>query len=403
MTIVPCQGKILVVDDEILIQSIIIQKFKNQIKSKEFEFLFAHNGVEALKILEQELEIGVILIDINMPIMDGLTLLQELLGQNRIFRPIIITAYGDMVNIRKAMNSGASDFLTKPIDLDDLEMTIMRNLDRFHLLYNADKAHKEFLELSKEIEIAKNIQLSQLPNDFSAYSVGAPVEIYGDIASTKNMGGDFFGFFPLESHQVGFFIGEVADRGIPAALFMTMTRALLHTFALKNLSPGVCFDKINKILLVKEIAFAIFVSAFYGIINSQTGQVIYCNAGHRPALLINKKRELHEIGRYEGLPLAVTEDPSSLQIKFEEKSFQLDPGDSLLLYTNGVLEIQNSFQEMFGERRVKEVLSQLSDSTAFNMVNHLREQLLNFSNGISQINDATLLSIRYNGESHAAT
>lgn len=396
-------AKILVVDDESLVQTLMLQKFKNQIKSKILEFSFAFNGLEALKCLEQDPEIGVILIDINMPVMDGLTLLKELRNQDRIFRPIIVTAYGDMSNIRKAMNEGATDFITKPIDLDDLEQTIMRGLSRFHRLQNAEKGHKALLAVNKEIEIAKNIQISQLPADFSAYPAGSPIEIYGQTTPAINIGGDFFDFFKLENDQVGFFIGEVADKGIPAALFMTMTRTLLHTFAIKNLSPVVCFEKINKLLLAKEIAFAIFVTAFYGIIDAKTGAVRYCNAGHRPALILKKNGEIREIGRYEGLPLAVTEDPSEYQIKFEEKSFQLEPGESLILYTNGVPETQNSSREMYGESRMKEVLSQLSDISAIHIVKNLQEDLIKFSNAIPQLIDVTLLAIRYNGESHATS
>lgn len=403
MAAVSTTSKILVVDDESLLESLINQKFKSQIKSNELEFAFAHNGVEALKILEQDQDIDIILIDINMPIMDGLTLLQELLKENRIFRLIIVTAYGDMSNIRKAMNMGANDFLTKPIDLDELERTIMRNLERLHTLRSAVSAHKELLEWSKEIEIAKNIQLQQLPVDFSAYPVGARVEIYGKTILTENMGGNFFDFFPLENDHVGFFIGEVADRGIPSALFMTMTRTLLHVFALKNFSPAVCFEKINKLLLSKEIAFAIFVSAFYGILNVKTGTVRYCNAGHRPALMLSKEGGIKEIGRYEGIPLAVTDDLDAIHVKFEEKSFQFEPGSCLVLYTNGVPETQNISREMYGENRVRDSLGHFSDLSAINTVKNLQDDLIKFSNGVPQMNDVTLFAIRYNGDSHASS
>lgn len=388
------ESKILVVDDEELVQSLILQQFK---KIKDWKFYFASNGVEALKILDQEQDIGVVLIDIKMPKMDGLTFLKELMKQDREFRPIIVTAYGDMSNIRKAMNEGAIDFLTKPIDLDDLENTIRRNLEKFELQKNLEKTHHELLEFSKEIELAQSIKNFLFPVDFSSFGSGASVEIYGETLPISNIGGDFFDCFKLDDTHVGFFIGEVADRGVPAALFMTMTRTLLRTFALKKIAPSECFENINKILLVKEIAFAIFVTAFYGVLNIKTGEVNYCNAGHWPALIVQKKGGLREIGRYEGIPLAVTEDPSSLRVKFEEKQFQIEPEDCLIFYTNGVIETQNPEREMFGEDGVKETLIKCAGMGAKDVVNRFVKRLNEFAQGVPQVNELTLFAIRYNG------
>jgi YesN/AraC family two-component response regulator len=121
-------AKILVVDDEPDLELLIRQKFRRQIRDKEFEFVFARNGVEALNTLQTDQAIDLVLTDINMPEMDGLTLLAKLDDLNPILRTVIISAYGDMANIRAAMNRGAYDFLTKPIDFQDLEITIHRTL-----------------------------------------------------------------------------------------------------------------------------------------------------------------------------------------------------------------------------------------------------------------------------------
>jgi YesN/AraC family two-component response regulator len=121
-------AKILVVDDEPDLELLIRQKFRRQIRDKEFEFVFARNGVEALNTLQTDQAIDLVLTDINMPEMDGLTLLAKLDDLNPILRTVIISAYGDMANIRGAMNRGAYDFLTKPIDFQDLEITIHRTL-----------------------------------------------------------------------------------------------------------------------------------------------------------------------------------------------------------------------------------------------------------------------------------
>src|SRR6478752_5880266 len=121
-------AKILAVDDEADFEQLIRQRFRRQIRAQEFEFHFAHHGEEALALLEREPDVELMLLDINMPVMDGLTLLSELREQQSPVRAIIVSAYGDMANIRTAMNRGAFDFVTKPVDLDDLEITIRKTL-----------------------------------------------------------------------------------------------------------------------------------------------------------------------------------------------------------------------------------------------------------------------------------
>ncbi|HJU17191.1 MAG TPA: adenylate/guanylate cyclase domain-containing protein [Stellaceae bacterium] len=122
-------AKILAVDDEADFELLLRQRFRRQIRTNEFAFRFAHHGEEALDALAAEPDIELLLLDINMPVMDGLTLLAELRRRHSPVRAIIVSAYGDMTNIRTAMNRGAFDFVTKPVDLNDLEITINKTLD----------------------------------------------------------------------------------------------------------------------------------------------------------------------------------------------------------------------------------------------------------------------------------
>ena len=120
--------KILVADDEADLELLIKQKFRRQIREQQYEFVFAGNGVQALKLVEDNLDIEMVLSDINMPEMDGLTLLSKLSGTKPLLKTVIISAYGDMENIRTAMNRGAFDFLCKPIDFIDLDLTMEKTL-----------------------------------------------------------------------------------------------------------------------------------------------------------------------------------------------------------------------------------------------------------------------------------
>src|SRR5437763_9836548 len=122
-------AKILAVDDEADFELLLRQRFRHQIRAGEFDFRFAYHGEEALSKLADEPDIELLLLDINMPVMDGLTLLGELRARASPAKAIIVSAYGDMANIRTAMNRGAFDFVTKPVDLNDLEITIQKTLD----------------------------------------------------------------------------------------------------------------------------------------------------------------------------------------------------------------------------------------------------------------------------------
>lgn len=136
-------AKILVADDETDLEVLIKQKFRRQIRESQFEFVFALNGVEALERLKENPDIDMLLTDINMPQMDGLTLLDKIKAINPILKSVIVSAYGDMENIRVAMNRGAYDFITKPVNFDDLEITMNKTLEHVKQLRETLKAIKE--------------------------------------------------------------------------------------------------------------------------------------------------------------------------------------------------------------------------------------------------------------------
>ena len=121
-------AKILVADDEIDLETLIKQKFRKQIREEKYEFIFAMNGNDAILKLEQHPDISMVLSDINMPEMDGLTLLGKLNDTNPLLKTVMVSAYGDMDNIRSAMNKGAFDFVCKPVNFEDLELTIEKTI-----------------------------------------------------------------------------------------------------------------------------------------------------------------------------------------------------------------------------------------------------------------------------------
>ncbi|MGL5510875.1 MAG: ATP-binding response regulator [Microcoleaceae cyanobacterium] len=153
-------AKILVVDDEVDFPALINRNFRRKIKNNELSFLFASNGREALEILEDDLDIDVVLTDINMPEMDGLTLLSEIRQINPDIKSVVISAYDDVNKVRLAMNQGAFDFLTKPIDFQDLEITINKTIETVHQL----KENRRLLQEKKEAEAANRAKSVFLAN-----------------------------------------------------------------------------------------------------------------------------------------------------------------------------------------------------------------------------------------------
>ncbi len=380
--------KILVVDDEPDIELLIRQKFAKQLKSKEIEFIFVPNGTEALKAIYQDQDIHIILTDINMPEMDGLVLLSHLQDLNRIFKTVIISAYGDMSNIRKAMNRGASDFITKPINFRDLEVTIFNAIEQCVTLKNAMEAQKTLAQLERELTIASSIQQSIIPHYFDPFPSVRTFEIYGNMIPATQVGGDFFDFFPLDHERLGFVIGDVSGKGIPAALFMAMCRVIIRATALNATSPEACLAEANRLLCMDNEA-CMFVTAFYGIYHVQSGHIDCANAGHNPPILLKSDGTQLLIARNEGVPLGILST-----YVYQNHHLSLHKEDCLILYTDGIIEARNSQGEEYGEQRFFQDISNWMPGTLPTLTAHLLEHLAQFTQGTPPFDDVALLCIR---------
>jgi adenylate cyclase len=185
-------SRILVVDDEPDLEALIQQKFRHQIRDGGFSFLFAHDGVEALAVLKANRDVDMVVADINMPRMDGLTLLQKLQEDEEKLSTIIVSAYGDMANIRTAMNRGAFDFLTKPIDFVDLETTIVKTVRQVEVLREARRRQAEAERAHASLSRYFSPNLAQrLASDADAIDLGGQrreiATLFSDIAGFTSL------------------------------------------------------------------------------------------------------------------------------------------------------------------------------------------------------------------------
>jgi sigma-B regulation protein RsbU (phosphoserine phosphatase) len=384
--------KILVVDDEPDLELLIRQKFRKQIREDEFHFEFAQNGVQALDKLEEHRDITVVLSDINMPEMDGLTLLQRINERNNpMLKSVIISAYGDMENIRTAMNRGAFDFLTKPIDFTDLELTVRRTMDQLEVTRLALKSRKELLAVQCDLETATRIQQSLLPKTFPAFPHRPEIDLFAEMVTAKEVGGDFYDYYFIDEDRLAFAVGDVSGKGIPAAIYMAVSRTLLKAIASQVVNPGEVLRKLNT-LLIPESESATFVTVFFGVLNIRTGEMQFCNGAHNSPYL------LKTTGAVEQLPLT---DGSILgkipHMDFETKRVKLDKGDTLYLYTDGVTEAMDPESAQYEDVRLKSYLGSARKLSIRELIQGNIQDLKKHTRGANQSDDITLLALRYLG------
>ena len=383
-------AKILVVDDEPDLESLIIQKFRSKIKSGEYEFLFVRDGSEALEVIKNNSSISLVLTDINMPVMDGLTLLSKLNElNNNLLRSVIVSAYGDMENIRTAMNRGAYDFITKPIDLKDLEITIQKSLNEIEHYKKAMESHNKLIALQQELDIATVIQTSILPKTFPPFPERKEFDIYAKMIPAKEVGGDLYDFFMIDKYRLGVVIADVSGKGIAAALLMAVCKTLLKATAYKGLPSDDVLSEVNKIL-VDDSPSNMFVTLFYGVLDTRSGAFEYSNGGHSLPYLISSEGKVKQLENIGGLLIGAVKD-----VTYESSVVMIKPGESLFFYTDGVTEAFNRENEEFGEIRLSQIIENKNNLNANELINHVFHDVQSFAKGIEQSDDITCLALKY--------
>lgn len=382
--------KILSVDDELDLELLLTQYFRRKIRHGEYEFLFAHNGLEALQVLLKHPDIDIILSDINMPEMDGLTLLSKINEmRNPAQKCIMVSAYGDMDNIRHAMNNGAFDFATKPIDLDDLQITIDKAIEQIQYIRNTQAEHKQLVSIQDDLTVAREIQQSILPHSFHPSMPNAEnIDIYATMLAAKDVGGDFYDFFPIDETHLGFVIADVSGKGVPAAIYMAVSRTMIKANAKRGMQPKECMSLVND-LLCEENLNSMFVTVLYGIYDIQTGEITYTNAGHDRPYLLHKDGSVEEVNSDINLALGVMGG-----LTFKQNSVRLEEGDVLVMFTDGVPEAEDQDHNQFGQERLKETLLTQQGATSREIVEKITANVKDFVGEATQFDDITQLVIK---------
>ena len=247
-----------------------------------------------------------------------------------------------------------------------------------------------------EMDVARKIQASMLPRKFPAFPDRTDFDIYASMEAAKAVGGDFYDFYLVDENHLVFTIADVSSKGVPAALFMVVAKTVLKNFALSLTDE----KELAKIVFCTNDELAtdndemMFVTAFVGMLNLQTGNLVYVNAGHNPPLLRRKAEGRFEyLSTSDNLVLGIMEG-----VPFSCKEIFLAPDDTLFLYTDGVTEALSETDELYGEMRLLDCLNRTSAKNLRDLFSDVRTSLDVHVGQCEQSDDITMLAITWNGK-----
>ena len=249
-----------------------------------------------------------------------------------------------------------------------------------------DRLQKEMVareRLETEVQLARQIQQTFIPEVLPSHPNW---QLSARWRTARQVGGDFYDVLPLPDDRIGLFIADVADKGMPAALFMALTRTLVRAAAAETSSPAEALRRVNELLL-PDTKQGMFVTAVYAVLDWNTGELTYANAGHNPPLWV--RRDAIEKLTRTGIALGASDDPH-----MQERTIHLAEGESLLFYTDGLTEAFNLEDDMFGEERLLRAVGWQESASADDMIQTVESALDDFAGNAPPSDDLTMLAVR---------
>ena len=249
-------------------------------------------------------------------------------------------------------------------------------------------AEKE--RLGAELNVAKQIQAEMLPRVFPPYKDHPEIELYASMTPAKEVGGDFYDFYMLDDDHFAMVVGDVSGKGVPAALFMVITKTLLKDTAAHEHNPAKVFEHVNTILCESNES-GLFVTCWMGILTISTGELNFANAGHNAPVLENNGK-IEYLSTKPNLMLAAMDG-----LPYTNNTIKLNKGDRLFIYTDGITEATNDYDELYGEDRLLSVLKSVQGTgkTSRDILDIVRNDLNDFVLEASQFDDITMLCMIY--------
>jgi sigma-B regulation protein RsbU (phosphoserine phosphatase) len=238
--------------------------------------------------------------------------------------------------------------------------------------------------MDRELQIAYAIQTKLLPERMPEIR---NADLFARSIPARKVGGDYFDFFPIDDRRWGLAIGDVSGKGVPAALLMVMLRSLLRAKAIESTSSAVVVSKVNRMIL-PDIDPMMFATLFYGIYDSETREFTYTNAGHNYPFCHRRGGDISEL-ETDNLIVGMFDDYA-----YNEKRVLLSPGDRIVFYTDGITEAKNEAGEMFGIRRLRDLLEQPGEHPSQSEVQRIFTDVSRFAGDQPQYDDMTLMLLQ---------
>jgi len=251
--------------------------------------------------------------------------------------------------------------------------------------------HVQKQRIEESLKLARDIQMSTLPTRFPPFPHRDDFDIYATSRPAVEVGGDFYDFFLIDEHHLGFVLGDVSGKGVPAALLMARTNALVRATASRELSPRDILAWVNN-QLAPDNDSCMFVTLILGILDTRSGLVRYTNGGHNPPFLLKRNGAVIPLEEVHGLPLGALED-----FEYQEGEITLEAGDALFIYSDGVTEAMDAEGKEFTSERLESELMKAIGHPIDRLLSRIVEEVDRFTGGAPQADDIAMLALQYRG------
>ncbi len=255
------------------------------------------------------------------------------------------------------------------------------------ILRTRDKAAAE----QAEWDFATDLQLAGLPQDFPPFPDRSDFDLHAGMVTAKEVGGDLYDFFLLAPNRLGFVVADAAGKGLPAAIFITLTRTLLRAAAQRLDQPSDCLTSVNAMLCIDNPTI-MFTTAFYGVLDTETGEVLYANAGHNPPYVLRGDGSVDTLIGAGGMALGVMDE-----MRYKTQRIRLAPGESIVCFSDGVTEATNADGALFGEERLVALFNGQTLTHPTELLGTIIVEVDTYMGLAPMADDVTLLVLRYNG------
>ncbi len=378
--------KILVVDDS----RVFCFQVKELLESEHYEVLLEMSTDRVMDIVRQQRP-DLVIMDVIMPHHNGYDICREIknyASQQGLFIPVILlTALDHVDNKVEGLDSGADDFLSKPPSQKELLARVRGLLRLSDLQSNLREAHdrleKAHQLIQREISLVGQIQRSFLPKQFPFHP---RLDLAAFYKPSVHAGGDYYDVIEIDEHHWGFVMADVAGHGMSAAVVMALTQMAVKEFAKDCTQPNDALLIINE-KLNHHLSSNHFVTMFYAVLNLETMEMTYASAGHNPMMhYCAPQQEVNLLQTDSGFPLRTFENQS-----YHQQQIHLNPGDKLLLFTDGVTDVINEEKDFFGEVRLKQTFFESANVSTEIIVQTIYQNTEIFRDGHQRADDFTLM------------